>query len=222
VECRDYIRGGRYLAISSWNKRATHVRIRIKKTEMKSWSPDAGIHILQYPPQTPFTQMITHANGLTSKIDTYSTGIGEMNINASASGCHFIPTERRYKEDIEKALDGMDILTKNVNETNEPRHVNRGINKGLGLEFMEHTTYVDNPTLDAIDHVRSIMTNKRTLFLSESKYKEVERIMMGRPQIFGVPSNAQANPNRFMKEAKGGERDPITGEKTYEAEVGTY
>ena len=189
---------------------------------MKSWSPDAGIHILQYPPQTPFTQMITHANGLTSKIDTYSTGIGEMNINASASGCHFIPTERRYKEDIEKALDGMDILTKNVNETNEPRHVNRGINKGLGLEFMEHTTYVDNPTLDAIDHVRSIMTNKRTLFLSESKYKEVERIMMGRPQIFGVPSNAQANPNRFMKEAKGGERDPITGEKTYEAQVGTY
>ena len=210
------------MAISSWNKRAVHMRIKIKKTDMRAWSPDAGINVLQYPPQTPFTQLITHANGLTSKIDTYSTGIGEMNVNLSTSGCHFIPTERRYEEDIEKAVDGMDILTKNVNETNEPRHVNRGKNKGLGLEFMEHTTYVDNPTLDAIDHVRSIMQNRRTIFMSQSQYKDVERIMMRRPQIFGVPSNAQANPNRFLKEAKGGERNTLTGEKVYETEVGTY
>lgn len=209
------------MPISSWNKRSEHVRIKIKKTEIKAWSPAAGINVLQYAPQTPFTQLITHANGLTSRIDTYSTGIGEMNVNLSASGCHFIPTERRYAEDIEKALDGMNILTK-VDETKEPRHVNRGKNKGLGLEYMEHTTYVDNPTLDAIDHVRSIMTNKRTHFFTQSQYKEVERIMMRKPQLYGVPSNAQANPDRFMKEAKGGQRNPQTGEKVYEALVGTY
>ena len=206
--------------ISSWNKRSAQVRIKIKKVEMKNWSPAAGINIVQYPPQTPFTQIITHANGLTSKIDTYSTGIGEMNINLSASGCHFIPTERRYKEDIEKALDGMNILTK-VDATNEPKHFERK-NPGMGLEFMEHTTYVDNPTLDAIDHVRSIMKDKRTQFFTESQYKQVERIMMRKPMIFGVPSNAQANPDRFMKVAKQGERDPITGERVYSAEIGTY
>lgn len=210
------------MAISSYNKRSQHVRIKIKRSEMKVWSPAAGVHVLQYAPQTPFTQLITHANGLTSKIDTYSTGIGEMNVNLSTSGVHFIPTERRYEEDIERALDGMNIITSKVDETNEPRHVNRGKNKGLGLEFMEHTTYVDNPTLDAIDHVRSIMTNKKTHFFTQAQYKEVERIMMRKPQIYGVPSNAQANPNRFMKEANQGQRNSITGEKVYEALVGTY
>ena len=208
------------MPVSSWNKRSEQVRIKITKLEMRNWSPAAGINIVQYAPQTPFTQIITHKNGLTSKIDTYSTGKGEMNVNLSASGCHFIPTERRYKEDIEKALDGMNILTK-VNETNEPRHFNRK-NKGLNLEFMEHTTYVDNPTLDAIDHVRSIMKDKKTVFFSEKQYKDVERVMMRKPGVFGVPSNAQANPDRFLKVANQGERNPVTGERVYSSEIGTY
>ena len=211
------------MAISSWNKRNKQVRIKIKKIEMQNWSPAAGINIVQFPPRTPFTQLITHANGLQTRVDNYSTGVGEMNVSLAASGAHFIPTERRYQEDIEKALDGMNILTDKVNETNEPRHFNRDPrNRGLNLEHMEHTTYVDNPTLDAVDHVRSIMTNKKTLYFTEHQYKDVERIMMSRPHIYGVPSNAQANPERFLKVANQGERNSLTGERTYSAVVGTY
>jgi hypothetical protein len=188
---------------------------------MKNWSPAAGLNIAQYAPQTPFTQIITHANGLTSRVDTYSTGIGEMNVELSASGVHFDPTQRRYEEDIEKAIDGMNIVQETVTAKDEPKHFDHQ-NKGLNLEFMEHKTFVDLPTLDAIDKVRSRMTDVKTMIVPQHEYINLERIMTRRPMIYGSPSNAQALPGRFCKVRKGGERNPLTGEKEYEALTGVY
>lgn len=208
------------MAISSFNKRAKTVRIKITAQEMRNFSPPAGINIQQYAPEQNFRQIITHPNGLKSVIWTQSSGKGEMNINLQASGVHFIPTERRFEEDIEKALEGLNIITEQVTEKEEPAHFNHR-NKGMNLEFMEHQTFVEIPTLDSIDAVRSKMTNIRPQFFTQTEYKLIEGMMTKKPQIFGSPSNAQAIP-RFLKERNNGERNPITGEKSFEAQVGTY
>jgi hypothetical protein len=212
------------MAISSYNKRAKHLRIKITKQEMKSLSPDAGVNIVQYAPNVPFTLEIVHPDGLKSHIETQSSGLGEMNIFVSTSGVSFIPTERRYKEDIEKAISGLNIVTEKVTEAEEPRHVNAGPNKGMNLDLMEHTTFVDNPTLDSIDKVRSIMEankTKKTLFFTQEQYQQIESMMTKRPFVFGSPNNQQAEP-RFMTIRNQGDRDPFTGQRQYEAVVGTY
>lgn len=207
--------------ISSYNKRAKTVRIKITAQEMRNFSPPTGINIQQFAPEKNFKQIITHPNGLKSTVWTQSSGKGEMNINLQASGVHFMPNERRYAEDIEKALEGLNIITEKVTENEEPGHFNHK-NKGLNLEHMEHQAFVDFPTLDAIDKVRSKMTDIKPRVFTQSEFKWIEGMMTRKPQLFGSPSNAQALPSRFMTLRNDGERNLETGEKSYEALTGTY
>lgn len=208
------------MTISSFNKRSKTVRIKITAQEMRNFSPPPGINIQQYAPEKKFKQVITHPNGLQSVVWTQSSGPGEMNINLQASGVHFIPTERRYEEDIEKALEGLNIITEKVTEKEEPAHFNHR-NRGMNLEFMEHQTFVDMPTLDSVDKVRTKMSNIHPQLFTQSDYKWIEHMMTRKPLVFGTPSNSQALP-RFLKLRKQGERNPVTGLKEYEADVGTY
>ena len=213
------------MAISSWNKRSKTVRIKITKNEMRSLSPKAGINIVQYAPNIPFVQDITHPTGLVSHIETQSSGFGEMNVILSTSGCTFVPTERRYQEDIEKALEGLNIVTEKVTEKDEPRHVNNGIkNKDMNLDLMEHSTFYDMPTLDTVDKVRTIMEQNKTkkaMRFDQSDYMLIEKMMGRRPAIYGTPSNTQAVP-RFMKVLNEGARNPVTGLREFEADIGVY
>ena len=91
----------------------------------------------------------------------------------------------------------------------------------MNLEFMEHQTFVDMPTLDSVDKVRTKMSNIHPQLFTQSDYKWIEHMMTRKPLVFGTPSNSQALP-RFLKLRKQGERNPVTGLKEYEADVGTY
>lgn len=187
---------------------------------MRNFSPPPGINIQQYAPERNFKQIITHPNGLKSVVWTQSSGKGEMNINLQASGVHFNPAERRFEEDIEKALEGLNIITEKVTEKEEPAHFNHK-NKGMNLEYMQHQTFVDLPSLDSIDKVRTRMTNIHTQEYSQADFKLIEEMLTSKSLIYGTPSNRQAMP-RFMQLANQGERNPHTGLKTYRAQVGTY
>jgi hypothetical protein len=65
------------------------------------------------------------------------------------------------------------------------------------------------------------MKDKKIITINQLQLKMLERKMMRNPLIYGVPSNAQAVP-RFIIEKNHGARNPYTGLKEFEAEIGTY
>lgn len=208
------------MPISSFNKKTEHIRVKITKQEVRSYNAGAGINVTTYP-RVNFERNILHDNGLRTKIETQNSADGEVNMMLGVSGVHFEPLERRYPEDIQKAMEKLNIMEEHVPPSQEPNHLDGPKCKPYNLQYMEHTTFVDNPTLDAIDKVRSIMTDKRPIVINQYQLKMLERKMMRNPLIYGVPSNAQAVP-RFIKEINHGARNPHTGLKEFEAEIGTY
>ena len=180
---------------SSLNKRTKSFRVKMTPIEISSYLPDAGVVISGHQ-RMIIEKIIDQGQGRVSKVKTQTAPAGETNITVGVSPVHFIPQERRYKEDIDRIMETLPVTKDTITKSDQPNLLRW--NRRENLAFMEHSTLFDNPALDDIDFVRKNMKNKRDMVIDQAMQIQIEKYMNRHRTQFSRPSNAQATP-KFLQ-----------------------
>jgi hypothetical protein len=138
-----------------------------------------------------------------------------LNMMLTASAVNPDPLSRRYKEDLEREMTRLNIVSDKLTDNQEPQKL-----KG-GIEHQHHVGFVDDPAMDEIDSVRKHMQNFRTAVLNQAEYNRIASHMDRYRHLYSTPSNAKAEP-RFLMTANNGERNPLTGLKEFNGLVAEW
>ena len=137
---------------------------------MWQFSPGGGINKVVYD-NVILDKKIEVLPGVFNHIVTQNTAKGEHNIMLTASAVHPDPLARRYKEDIDKILTQVPVVSDSINETVEPNFL-RG-----SIKHQKHIGFVEDPGLDEIDSIKKHMSNFRNCRINQVQFNRIKSHM---------------------------------------------
>lgn len=198
--------------INARGKKEVEVTVAMKTRDWWKYSPGGGINKVLYD-QVEFETTFEPRPGIKNRIVTQNVARGELNIMLTASAVHPDPLARKYKEDLDRELTRLKVVSDSLNEKLEPNLL-----KG-SIKHQKHIGFVNDPGIDEIDSIRKWMQNHRDVIIDQPQYNRIKSHMERYQNVYARPSNAQAVP-RFLEEMP--DRNPHSGFKQFYSEVAEW